>query len=315
MARLRSGRAAEARSARFGAPEVSVDASMVAGAVVMTQVSQNAAPRGQGTIPQNPLGDRWGVPVYGARVPALPSDADDHQVASVTAEEAGDLLAELQQNGKSGWGWLEDEGDAQAHRFLMNRLQDLRGDDAVLSEEGRDTRERLDSERVWIVDPLDGSNDFGLGQAEWAVHVALAVDGELTAAAVAVPGMGRVFCTDDDDERDEPDRDQPIVIVGRSRVWADGHRVADALGAKLASCGSAGVKAMLVVSGEVDVYVHASPLYEWDVAAPAAVAAAAGLHVSAPDGGPLRFNNQRPVVPGLVVARPHLADEVLAALA
>lgn len=263
--------------------------------------------------PREPPKPSWGDFRYGAGVPE-PTAPDDHRVAAEAAAGAAAVLSRLQQSDQRSWGWLEDEGDRQAHLWLMDFLAGARPDDAVLSEEGRDDRKRLDHRRAWIVDPLDGSSDFGVGQPDWAVHVALAIDGELTAAAVAVPAMDSVFGTGEPPELRSVDREQPIVVVGRSRVFADGHRVADALDAQLASCGSAGVKAMLVVRGDADVYVHGSRLYEWDVAAPAAVAAAAGLHVSAPDGTPLRFNAREPVSPGLVVCRPELAEAVLNAI-
>lgn len=212
------------------------------------------------------------------------------------------------------FGWIEDVADAAAHDFLTERLAALRPLDGVLSEEGTDDRARLDHDRVWIVDPLDGSSDYGYGAGDWAVHVALTEHGAPLAGAVAVPSMGAVFSTHVPPTVPEPDRDQPIVVTGRSRVHSDGQRIAHALDAELVTCGSAGVKAMLVVLGEVDVYVHSTPLYEWDVCAPAVVAAAAGLHVSGTDGTPLVYNQPRPVAPGFVVCRNEYRDQVLDAL-
>lgn len=217
-------------------------------------------------------------------------------------------------DGQFGGWWPEEQADAEAHQLLMRALAEARPDDAVLSEEGHDDGARVGQERAWIVDPLDGSSDFGRGSADWAVHVALTVNGVGTAAAVSLPAMGMLFSTAMTPELPSPERDRPVVVSGRSRVRSDGIRVADALDAELMTCGSAGVKAMLVVDGHCDVYVHAGPLWEWDVCAPAIVAQAAGLHVSDPDGRPLVYNKNRPVVPGFIVSRVEYADQVLAAL-
>jgi 3'(2'), 5'-bisphosphate nucleotidase len=218
------------------------------------------------------------------------------------------------ETGQWGGWWPEEQGDAEAHDLLMARLQQLRPDDGVLSEEGHDDGHRLDHDRVWIVDPLDGSSDFGRGAAEWAVHVALCEAGRGLAAAVSLPALGLVFSTDQPPPLAEVQRKRPIVVTGRSRVRIDGVRVADALDAELMTCGSAGVKAMLVVTGQADTYVHAGPLWEWDVCAPAIVAEAAGLRVTDAFGNPLVYNKGRAVAPGFVVSRPEIADRVLAAL-
>ncbi len=243
----------------------------------------------------------------------------DHEVAAALAGEAAERLLELQERAidsrTTGWQ-LEYTGDEVAHDLLMARLAHERPDDAVLSEEGTDHRtRRVDAARAWIVDPVDGSAGFGMGSVEWAVHVALTIDGTPTAAAVGVPGLGGVFSTTDPGALPPPSQDRrTIVVTGRSKAWSIGRALADALDADLASCGSSGFKAMLVLTGHADVYVHPSPLYEWDVCAPAAVAAAHGLAVSDPQGNELRYNQYDPVVPGLVVARPELMDRTLAAL-
>lgn len=213
-----------------------------------------------------------------------------------------------------GW-WPEEQGDAEGHTLLVDALAEYRPADGVLSEEGHDDGHRLGHERVWIVDPLDGSSDYGRGSAEWAVHVALTTDGQGTAAAVSLPAVGVVFSTAVPPALPDAERERPLIVTGRSRVRIDGARLAHALDADLIACGSAGVKAMLVVTGQADAYVHAGPLWEWDACAPAVVADAAGLHVSDPYGGELVYNKTRAVVPGLVVARPELADRILAALA
>lgn len=212
-----------------------------------------------------------------------------------------------------GW-WPEEQGDAEAHTLLMEELRAQRPDDGVLSEEGHDDGHRLNHERVWIVDPLDGSSDYGRGSSEWAVHVALTEGGRGTAAAVSLPAIGMVFGTAMPPVLPDVDRERPIIVTGRSRVRTDGVRVADALDAELITCGSAGVKAMLVVTGQADSYVHAGPLWEWDVCAPAIVAEAAGLSVTDAYGNPLVYNKDRAVAPGFIVSRPEIADRVLAAL-
>jgi len=247
------------------------------------------------------------------------AERSDHllaaQLASETGERLEDMQADLLQDPRhSYWGWPGEEADARGHDYLSDQIGSRRPLDGLLSEEGHDDRKRLDHDRVWIVDPLDGSNGYGQGAAEWAVHVGLVEGNEATAGAVAVPGLGAVFSTHVPPT--VPERsDGPVrVVAGRSRVRTDGRRVAAALDAELMACGSSGVKAMLVVLGEADVYIHGGPLYEWDVCAPAVVALAAGLHVSGADGSHLVFNQHRPIVPGFVVTRPELAEATLNAL-
>jgi len=244
------------------------------------------------------------------------ASASDGVVAAWLASTTGQLLDELRSNTtqRSRYGWIEDVADRRGHEFLCEELGRIRPEDGLLSEEGTDDRSRLNHERVWIVDPLDGSNDYGYGAGDWAIHVALTEDGAPTVGAVAVPAMGAVFSTHVAPGEPESDRDRPLIVTGRSRVHSDGAMLSHALDADLVTCGSAGVKAMLVVLGEVDAYVHSTPLYEWDVCAPAVVAQAAGLHVSDSDGRPLVFNQQRPVVPGFVVCRKELAEPILDAL-
>ena len=242
---------------------------------------------------------------------------EDHELAGLLAQEAGDVLLGVLAEGRAaGWTpWqLQDQGDRRAHEHLAARLADLRPDDAVLSEEGSDDRARLGSDRVWIIDPLDGTSDFPRpGSVEWAVHVALVEDGVPTAAAVSLPPSGGLYGTGISVVAVSLKKDRPIVITSRSQ-WGEAEEVAAAIGGVVRSCGSAGVKAMAVVSGAVDVYVHPSGLYEWDACAPAGVAAASGLDVSGIDGSQLVFNKPRPVVPGLVVSRPEYTERVLGAL-
>jgi 3'(2'), 5'-bisphosphate nucleotidase len=243
---------------------------------------------------------------------------DDHELAGRLAARARDLLVDLRhdwfRSRRNAWG-LEDAADRAAHDYLVGELARLRPDDAVLSEEGLDPREgRLGAARVWIVDPLDGSSDYPYADSEeWAVHVALVEQGRATAGAVALPASPGLFGTATSPVPPSSAHDLPVVITSRSWGGA-GQRVADALGGRVVRCGSAGVKAMAVVRGAADVYVHPSGLYEWDACAPAAVALAAGLHVSDLDGRPLEFNKPRPVVAGLLVCRPEHTVTVLSAL-
>jgi 3'(2'), 5'-bisphosphate nucleotidase len=244
-----------------------------------------------------------------------PAGLDDHALAAHLATEAGRLLielrAELTRQGAHGWQVM-DEGDAAAHHFLAAALKAARPGDAILSEEGRDSSNRLTANRVWIIDPLDGTNEFGeAGRSDWAVHVALVQQGRPVAAAVALPAMGLTFAT-------EPPPPPPPPLERPLRLVTSRHRspyatamLASALGADVVRLGSAGAKSMAVVVGEADVYAHAGGMYEWDSAAPAAVAAAAGLHVSRIDGSPLVYNRPDPWLPDLLVCRAELADRVL----
>ncbi len=243
------------------------------------------------------------------------AELGDHALAARLAHDCGRRLLDLLSDPSAPQGWgLEDAGDRRAHEFLTQELARLRPGDAVLSEEGRDDGRRLDAERVWILDPLDGSYDFGV-TGSWSVHVALCEGGVPAAAAVAVPAWGTTFATDPPSKPTMCRVGRRRVVVARSRGYSDGRMLAQRLDAEVVAMGSAGVKAMAVVRGEMDAYVHAGGLYEWDACAPAAVALAAGLHASCADGSPLRFNKPRPHTPGLVVCRPDFADELLEALA
>lgn len=241
---------------------------------------------------------------------------DDHLLAAQLAAEAGVALMSFRDGkgrGVDPWS-LRDMGDQLAHDLLVEKLAQFRPHDIVLSEEGVEDRRRLKAARTWIIDPLDGTHDYPYTDSiEWAVHVALVEDGRATAGAVAVPGMGSVFSTRGSLLADREARDQPLVISGRSNGFLGG-RVAQALDGRLTACGSSGVKAMLVVNGSVDVYVHGSGLFEWDVCAPAAVAEAAGLVVTDISGAEIRYNKSDPIVRGLVIARPEYAAAVRKAL-
>ena len=240
---------------------------------------------------------------------------DDHALAASLASATAELLLNLLEDESVPRDWeLERAGDRLAHEFLVEQLHRHRPDDAVLSEEGRDDRSRLRSDRVWIVDPLDGSRDFGVSGA-WSVHVALCSDGIASAGAVAVPAWKTTFTSEPPAVPTMCRVGRRRILVARSRGLIDGGRLARALDADVMAMGSAGVKAMAVVRGEVDAYVHNGALYEWDVCAPSVVATSAGLHASHCDGSPLRFNNPEPRTWGLVICRPDFAEELLAALA
>jgi 3'(2'), 5'-bisphosphate nucleotidase len=245
--------------------------------------------------------------------------ADDHRIAADIAEATGVMLvqlrAELVSAGVASWRVM-DEGDMRAHHFIVERLAELRPDDAILSEEGRDGPARLSADRVWVVDPLDGTNEFGQpGRSDWAVHIALAVRGEPLVGAVALPAMGVVYGTGDPPPYPPPlDGRRLRVITSRSRSSHAAAVVAHSLDADIVTLGSAGAKAMAIVAGDADIYAHSGGQYEWDNAAPAAVAISAGLHVSRLDGSTLIYNRPDPWLPDLLICRKELRDDVLTAL-
>ncbi len=240
------------------------------------------------------------------------TDLNDHEVAARLATEAGELLLGVREElaGASA-AERKDAGDKRSHDFLMEALAAERPGDAVLSEEGADNPVRLSAERVWIVDPLDGTREFSeLGRDDWAVHVALWQAGEVVAGAVALPAQGVTLATPDV-AKPPAGPLSPRIVVSRTRPPAIALAVRDALNGTLVEMGSAGAKVAAVVQGHADVYVHAGGQYEWDSAAPVAVARAAGLHTSRIDSSPLVYNQPDPLLPDLVVCRPELAEAVL----
>ncbi len=253
----------------------------------------------------------------------MPASSDDHLLARTLAHEAGELLlalrAELGAAGATG-AELKAEGDRRAHELLMGRLAEARPGDAILSEEGSDgvgpaDTGRLTAERVWIVDPLDGTREFSEPpRPDWAVHVALVIGGEPVAGAVALPAQGQVLSTATPAPTPPAPPARPRVIVSRTRPPAVATFLADALGGELVPMGSAGAKAAAVVQGVADVYPHSGGQYEWDSCAPVAVARAAGVFASRLDGSPLGYNNADPYLPDLLVCHPDLVDRVRAAL-
>jgi 3'(2'), 5'-bisphosphate nucleotidase len=201
-----------------------------------------------------------------------------------------------------------------SHDLITSVLHNERPDDAVLSEEGVDDPVRLEADRVWIIDPLDGTREFGEpGRTDWAVHVALWERGELTVGAVALPAEGEVLTSADPPTIPSTDR-PPRLIVSRTRPPKVALQLCEALDGEMVEMGSAGAKAMAVLRGQADVYAHAGGQYEWDSAAPVAVARAAGAHTSRIDGSPLRYNNADPSLPDLLICRPELAERALKAL-
>lgn len=237
----------------------------------------------------------------------------DHDLAARLATEAGELLLKVREEfADADSKDRKAAGDKRAHDFLMAALGAERPGDAVLSEEGADDKVRLTSDRVWIVDPLDGTREFSeLGREDWAVHVALWERGELVAGAVALPAQGVTLATPDV-PAPAASPVAPRIVVSRTRPPAVALAVRDALSGTLVEMGSAGAKVASVVQGVTDVYVHSGGQYEWDSAAPIAVARAAGLFTSRIDGSPLIYNQDDVLLPDLIVCRPELADAVLA---
>ncbi|GAA1805876.1 3'(2'),5'-bisphosphate nucleotidase CysQ [Planosporangium flavigriseum] len=254
--------------------------------------------------------------------------AGDAAFARWLASRAGDLLLSLRaEMGHRDMDALRAAGDARAHEFIVGALARYRPADAVLSEEGKDDPSRLAADRVWIVDPLDGTREFGEeGRADWAVHIGLwqrtgQQSGKLAAGAVALPAQHRVLATGAA-APPYPPLSHQAAAGGRLRLAASRTRppaflsaLAEDLGAELVPMGSAGAKIATVIDGDVDAYVHAGGQYEWDSAAPVAVATATGLHTSRLDGSGLEYNRPNPLLADLVVCRKDLAPRLLAALA
>ncbi len=243
-----------------------------------------------------------------------PSDdiaSDDHAFAAWAATVAGEQLVLVRAEGLTGTA-LKDAGDSVSHELLMGLLDQHRPDDSVLSEEGRDDAGRDQAARVWIVDPLDGTREFSEPpRDDWAVHVALWSDGDLVAGAVAQPGLTTTFHTGAPPTVPPRSAERPRMAVSRTRPPAFVESLAAEMGADLVPMGSAGAKVISVVRDVADAYVHAGGQYEWDSAAPVAVARAAGLFTSRIDGTPLVYNRRDPNLPDLIVCRPELAGAIV----
>ncbi len=240
----------------------------------------------------------------------------DAELAAHLAAVAGRLLLDVRASGMfandpTGKA-LGKAGDQTANQFLVHALRAQRPDDGLLSEESKDTAERLSKSRVWIVDPVDGTREYGEERADWAVHVGLAIDGVATVGAVALPGMdgGLVLRTDQPRVLPAP-AERPRLVVSRTRPAAEAVAVAEALDGELIGMGSAGAKAMAVVLGEAEIYLHSGGQYEWDSCAPVAVALAHGLHCSRIDGRPMVYNQPDTYLPDLLICRPEWAAPVL----
>ena len=238
----------------------------------------------------------------------------DAELAAHLAEVAGRLLIEVRNSGVLSLKALGNAGDATANQFLVHALKEQRPEDGLLSEEEKDNPERLGKSRVWIVDPVDGTREYGESRTDWAVHVALAIDGKPAIGAVGLPGLGLVLRTD------QPGMVPPApetlrMVVSRTRPAREATEVAAKLGAELVPMGSAGAKAMAIVRGEADIYLHSGGQYEWDSCAPVAVALAYGLHCSRIDGSPLIYNQADVYMPDLLICRQEHAVRVLAEVA
>ncbi|RCV56037.1 3'(2'),5'-bisphosphate nucleotidase CysQ [Marinitenerispora sediminis] len=248
----------------------------------------------------------------------MSSIRNDHEVARDLATEAGQQLLRL----RDRHGFEEPEvlrtlGDRLSHEFLFSALERLRPSDAVLSEEGVDDRRRLSARRVWIIDPLDGTREFAeAGRGDWAVHVALWENGELVAGAVSLPAQGSTLSTVDPPwlPEERPSDQRLRITTSRTRPPEFVQRLATQLGAEVLPMGSAGAKICAVLLGIADIYLHAGGQYEWDSAAPVAVAHAAGLHASRIDGSKLTYNEVDPSLPDILVCRPELSSMLLASV-
>jgi 3'(2'), 5'-bisphosphate nucleotidase len=236
---------------------------------------------------------------------------NDAALARVLATEAGKLLMQLRDAGEFSGKGLGAEGDRIANALLMAAIRRERPDDAILSEEEAADPARLTARRIWIVDPLDGTREYGEGREDWAVHVGLSIDGVASAGAVALPALDACFCSEFAPAL-QPEASPLRMLVSRTRPAAEAVAVAQALGAELVPMGSAGAKAMAVLRGQADIYLHTGGQYEWDNCAPAAVALAAGLHASRVDGTPLVYNRADPLLPDLLICHRNRAAEVLA---
>lgn len=245
----------------------------------------------------------------------------DAELAADLAEEAGRLLLAVRDEvGHDFPSALGDAGDVRANALLLRRLHAERPEDAVLSEEAHDDLARLTADRVWIIDPLDGTREYSMPRREdWAVHIALwqrtgGPDGTITDAAVALPALGEVH-------RSDTVTSPPPAPAGPIRITASSNRppavlwlLRDRLDIEFIRIGSAGAKAMAVVRGDADAYIHAGGQWEWDSAAPAGVLQAAGLHATRLDGSPLRYNQRDPYLPDLLMCRPEVAELLLDAM-
>jgi 3'(2'), 5'-bisphosphate nucleotidase len=238
----------------------------------------------------------------------------DADLAAQLAETAGRLLMTLRDSGTVTGKALGDAGDATANAYLIHALQAARSDDGILSEERVDDLSRLAKSRVWIIDPLDGTREYAEGRADWAVHVALAIDGDAAVGAVALPAQGLTLRSDQPPPPvSRPER--PRILVSRTRPPPECNRLAGHLGAELVQMGSAGAKAMAVLLGQGDIYLHSGGQHQWDNAAPVAVALGAGMVATRIDGSPCTYNMRDTLLPDLLICPPEYEARVRGALA
>ena len=240
----------------------------------------------------------------------------DAELAAHLAQIAGEILLNVRDSAVFEGKALGKAGDATANEFLCHALRHARPEDGLLSEEEKDSTERLAQSRVWIVDPVDGTREYGEKRSDWAVHVGLAIDGVAQIGAVALPGLdgGIVLRSDQTAPLPKP-TPHPRFLVSRTRPAKEATAVCEAMGGELVGMGSAGAKAMAVVRGEAEIYLHSGGQYEWDSCAPVAVAAAHGLHCSRIDGSPIRYNQADTYLSDLLICRPEYAEHVLALVA
>jgi 3'(2'), 5'-bisphosphate nucleotidase len=244
------------------------------------------------------------------------SAMSDAALAAHLAEVAGRILVEVRESGVFSAKALGKAGDQTANQFLCHALREVRGEDGLLSEEEKDNDDRLAQSRVWIVDPVDGTREYGEARADWAVHVGLAIDGAPVIGAVALPGFeGGVVLRTDEPRVVPPAQEKLRMVVSRTRPAAEAVAIAQKLDAELVPMGSAGAKAMAIILGQADIYLHSGGQYEWDSMAPAAVALAHGLHASRIDGSPLVYNQRDVYLPDLLICRQEHADMVLGHIA
>ena len=240
----------------------------------------------------------------------------DGELAAHLAHVAGRILVDVRSSGLFSAKALGKAGDQTANQFLCHALREMRPEDGLLSEEEKDNAARLDLSRVWIVDPVDGTREYGEARADWAVHVGLAIDGQPSIGAVALPGLDGGMVLRSDQPRPLPAApDRLRMVVSRTRPAREAVAVAEQLDAELVPMGSAGAKAMAVILGQADIYLHSGGQYEWDSMAPVAVARAHGLHCSRIDGRPLIYNQKDVYLPDLLICRQEHAEEVLALIA
>ena len=237
----------------------------------------------------------------------------DGDLAAHLALTAGRILLDVRQSGLVSGASLGKAGDQTANQLLVHALRQQRPEDGLLSEEEKDNLERLAHRRVWIIDPVDGTREYGEERADWAVHIGLSIDGVASIGAVALPALDVVLRSDRPQPL-PPGAPIPRMVVSRTRPAKEALAVAETLAAELLPMGSAGAKAMAIVRGEAEIYLHTGGQFEWDSCAPVAVAAAHGLHVSRADGTPLVYNQADTYMPDLLICRPEWTERVLMAM-